>query len=797
MDMARRDEGRHQFGHLLRQARRAAGLTQEELAARAGLSTRGISDLERGERRAPHRETLQLLADALDLSETERLAWERARRRRASAAEPSLGLPARDHPPPRLPRPLSTLVGREREIREIAALLRDSEHRLLTVTGPGGIGKTRVGIAVAHAVTATFPGGIVFVDFSAIRDPALALTAIASTLGARETGGREPLALLGSLIADRRLLLILDSCEHVVDAAPEIVALLAACPRLQVLATSRAPLHVSGEREYVLPPLQVPGQAEDMDPWRARQSEAVELFLLRARAARSGFDLTQANAHLVAEMCRRLDGLPLALELAAARIKILPPEIMLERLEEPLEFLTGGARDLPARQRTMRDTIRWSYQLLDAEEQTLLRALSAFVGGWTLAAAEIVGHVGPTRRAVVLDELAALVDHSLVIQLPAPAGGARYGFLETVREFGLESLGEYGERGSAFDRHARHIVALAESIEPGLRDQRQRESLRLLTLEQGNFRAVLRRSLVDGEVDVALGRRLAVALIWFWFIQNQFREAHGWLELATADLAGPPDSIWARAAVGLAMMRWRLGDAHAALPLAQAAWDALDRGEERWHALFALHQLAHLIDETGDPQRAIALFRESVAGYQELGDPWGVAAGRSCTGRTLAMCGRADEAGEELEQAFSALHALGDEWSTATAAQRLADLHFARGDCHESASWYCRSIALFAALADEIGIADGCVRLGLICAELGQPARAARLLGAAEAIHEVYGMPMFAPLRGEYSAAVAAVINALGEQLFTEQWEQGRRMPSDSVVAYACEPADTRAPSNS
>jgi predicted ATPase/transcriptional regulator with XRE-family HTH domain len=783
------DDQRLEFGDLLREARRTAGLTQEELAERAGLSARGISDLERGERRAPHRDTLQLLATALNLSAAERTAWERARRRQTTRAAPASTPRAAAAPVPGLPNPLTALVGREREVREIAALLAAPEGRLVTLTGPGGIGKTRVSIAVAHAVAAAFPDGVSFVDLSAVRDPALVVPALVATLQARAIADPEPLATLRALLANRRVLLVLDNCEQVVEAAGQLGVLLAACPQLRLLTTSRTPLRLSGEREYALPPLAIPAIAEEaeLDAWQIRQSEAVELFVQSARAARSSFDLTAENAADVAAICRRLDGLPLALELAAARVKVLAPGDILARLAEPLDLLTGGARDLPARQRTLRDTIRWSYEPLDQEVQAFLLAVSAFVGGWTLTAGAEVGLGAGDRPAAALERLTALIDQSLLSAHDAGAGSIRYSILETVREFGLEQLDACGERGAVFDRHARYIVALAEALEPGLRDERQRAGFRQLNAEQGNIRAVLTRSLIDGEIDREHGRRLAVALIWFWFTHNHFREARAWLELIVAAPDGAGDALWARASVGLGMMRWRLGEAQAALPLVQAGVDALRHSAEGWETMFALHQLAHIMDATGNPADGIRLFQESVDGYQELADEWGVALGCSCLGRTLAMSGQADAAEVPLARAFAMFQALGDDWYTSTTAQRLADVQLARGRRREGAAWYGQSLELFAALGDELGMADVLVSLGEIGAALGQPDPATQLLGAAQRIHGAYGMPLMASLRPAYDAALVSLRAALGAEQFEERWEQGRRLSVDAAVAAALE----------
>jgi predicted ATPase/DNA-binding XRE family transcriptional regulator len=470
------------FGAQLRQLRRAAGLTHEALAELSGLSPRTISDLERGVSRAPRAATVALLSSALSLSDAQRACL------RASAnPTPPAAPPADSWSAGRLPAPLTSFIGRTRELQTLRQLLQRGDARLVTVTGAGGTGKTRLAVQLAMQLH----GDVCYVGLAAVTQPDDVPRAIAHALDAPESAVLSPLERVRQALQGRDLLLLLDNFEHVLDAAPLVLELLRDCPRLTVLATSRAALRLSGEQEFPLLPLPTPLDAALPRVERLGEYAAVRLFVERAQQVAPDFALCDANAAAVAAICARLDGLPLAIELAAARVKLLPPAALLERLTADgaaLALLTGGARDLPPRQRTLRDTIDWSYALLAPAEQDLFQQLAVFVDGWTLDAMQAVC-VAPPGESVAFELLASLLDESLIYQRDGADGARRFCMLETIRAFALEQLAAREERASVFARHADYYLALSAANGALLFAARPAQ-LRAVA-EQGNLLAAL------------------------------------------------------------------------------------------------------------------------------------------------------------------------------------------------------------------------------------------------------------------------------------------------------------------
>jgi predicted ATPase/transcriptional regulator with XRE-family HTH domain len=779
------------FGDRLRQLRSAASLSQEELARRAGLSARGISDLERGARQAPRLETVRLLADALALGENDRASLLAAARPALRLLDAGDQLPA---PSATLPTPLTRLIGRQTEVAVLRARLEDDDGRLVTLTGTGGTGKTRLAVEVAAGLSERFPDGVFFVDLSPLTDPSLVLPTIAARLGVREAAGQTPRDALGRALAHERLLLLLDNCERVLAAAPEIAALLTTSPGVAVLATSREPLRVRGEREFPVPPLPLP--AADGAPVLTdlAQNPAVALFVERATAHRPDFALTAANAPQVAEICRRLDGLPLALELAAARVKLLPPAALLDRLTLRLPLLTGGGRDLPARQRTMRDAIAWSYDLLSPAEQALFRRLAVFAGGFTLAAAEDVASSpsppSPPSPPAVIDGVGALVEQSLLRQTIGADHEPRSLMLETVREYGLEQLAAAGEVEQTSGRHAAHYLRLAERRFSSIQILMDLESLTVVAPEQDNVRLALTWYDERGDAEALL--RLSAMLYGLWLAQGGYREGLQWFERALARSRHPATAARVQSLVAAGMLAIFQGDyARAAtssadgLALARELGDPLLIGQ-------ALTIEGFLVYRRGEYRQAEALLEEGYRRLDRLGDE---AEGASAdAGFALLILGSSALAQEELDRAASwneaclaRFQAAGNYWGIGEAQASLGAISYATGEHDRAIAFYAESLDRARHLRHPLLLRSVLYGLAWMAADARRPVAGARLLGAAEGIVSTLGAPEYPRDHPVRARALAALTEALPEDRLDAARAAGRALSFEQAATEATE----------
>jgi len=740
--------------------------------------------------------------------------------------------------------------------------------RLLTLTGPGGVGKTRLLLAAAHALASDFADGVCLVPLAAISDPDFVLPAIAQALGLHETSHRSVLEEVQRALGEQSLLLLLDNFEQVLAAAAQLADLVAACPHLHLLLTSRAALRLHGEHEFAVPPLSLPDLKHLPASDDLAQYAACTLFVQRAQAIKPDFQLTEANARTIAEICVRLDGLPLAIELAATRTRLLSPQALLTRLSHRLDVLIGGARNMPVRQQTLRATIAWSYQLLAPSEQRLFRSLSVFAGGCTLEAVTAIAQAAGLAANTILDEVSVLLENNLVRQLEQADGESRLLQLETIREYGLECLAGTGELEAARVAHAAYYLALAEEAEPRLRGPEQARWMALLGMEQENLRAALsflleQADTQDGERQIECALRLCVALSTFWYDRGYGREGLSFLMQALAERAGVGAALRARAldaAAGLAF-GYALN-----MPLEQLAEESLALYQELGEPIGiarSLHRLGIIARLRSQFVLAHARLEEAAARFQELGDRWRQGQCSTERARIAMEQGQFEQAHALLEQSLLLYQDLGDQqrlgWvrfllayllfvsqQDQPLAQQLAEqslahfreqdnilyssaplsllglIHMERGELEAARALLENSLAIdkqFGTEAEDIHIALGRLLAlqgdvaaarhhyqesltllfeqnvckeniaasleGLAALEVGQgaPSLAARLWGAAAALRDTIGAPIYPVYRDYLEQAIARARATLGEQAFRTAWAEGRSLTPQQALA--------------
>ena len=727
--------------------------------------------------RAPS-ELGRLVRDDLAVLLSERFAAARPPAAAPAPTRPAAPVPARSRGPRPLPVGTTSLVGREQAIGEVTALIERPEVRLVTLTGPGGIGKTRLAVAAGERLRDRFDGGTAFVPLAAVTDPGLVLAGIGRAVGAHLAGTGPPVEALAEQIGDDAWLLILDNMEQVVGAARDLGELLARCPGLTILATSRTVLGLRAEQEYPVPPLPLPAGPATEPVAELAASPAVALFVDRARAVRPGFALTPGNAAAVAEICRRLEGLPLAIELAAARIRLLDPGTLLRRLTASFDALGTGAVDLPERQQTLRATVEWSVGLLDGAERSLLETMAVFVEGWTIEAAARVAGLDEDRELELSEVLA---QHSL-IYLDSAEPGPRARMLETIRAFVAERLAARPDAAEIGRRHAGYYRALAEHADRPLRRARHDELLDRMQAEAGNLAAAVRWYLGN---DPAPLPHLFRVLWLFWFLREHMAEALGWVNqlLPAAGSLGPQaraELMWTAAVTAN-----EVGDDAAALAARRNLEPLLETIEDPFLHAVGLLAMAWTAPITGDYDGARREASASLAQLHGQDEPFWTAQALADLGAVETAAGRYDDALRHLREMRDLAERFGYPWLAAWSRVLMGAAAIAQGRLDRAQGLLDEALDQGLAANTTSSVALGLIAFARLALANGDPGRAALLAAAAEGLRRRAGLQVWPVLRQGEAELVAQIRQALGADSFDEQYAAGARLSRREAVAAA------------
>jgi predicted ATPase/transcriptional regulator with XRE-family HTH domain len=813
--------GTTSFGEWLKQRRKALDLTQQELGRCAGCSLATVLKLEADERR-PSRQLAELLLRCLEVPHDEVPTLMRLARVKSDTnghAEPDLAptpMPTRNvtktaplaiqnpKSPNNLPAQLTRLIGREQAVEEISDYLLNDGIRLLTLTGPPGIGKTRLGLQVATQMLDYFRDGVFFVALASLREPDLVASTIVQTLGGKDEADQSPSARLARMLQDKQILLLLDNFEQFLGpelrkqeapnssaAAPLVVRLLEECPRLKVLVTSREVLHVRGEQQYTVSPLALPDSGVLPSVETFSHYPAIALFVDRARTVNPEFALTEENAKVVAAICARLDGLPLAIELVAARSKMLSPSALLARLTAgsgtltSLRLLTGGAHDLPIRHQTLRAAIDWSYDLLDKEEKLLFTRLGVFTGGFTLTAVEAICNAHGELGEDVVDVVDSLLNKSLVRVGEQGEGEVepRFSMLETIHEYALERLTGGGELEQLQGLHVKYYLDLAEAAAAHLAGPEQTLWLNRLDCDYDNLRAAISQALLRGDAEIAA--RLGGALLRYWMARSHFSEGRKWIERVLAQRENIPPLPLAKLLNGAAILASIQGDHEHASWLNEQGLEMYRASGDKSGIANSLNNLGILARHNGEFEQALLFFEESLTLCKELQDENRVAMLLGNLGVTTLDKGDIGRAELLLKESLALCRELGNKRGMVTALGKLAEVAQHRRDYEHMRSLYVEFVALLDEIGDNLSIIN--VIKGCAAAELaeGRPEYAASLLGAVEALIAASDAPMQPVDQVRFNSMVDDVRSQLDAAHFAETWSRGQEMSANQAMALA------------
>ena len=763
------------FGAQLKALREAAGFTQEELATIAGLSVHAVSALERGERRRPHVETMRSLSAAFDLTGATRDAFLESARTpaQATAVDELTGVS--------LPVPPTVLLGRDADVQTLRQWLADPAARLITLLGPGGVGKTRLALELARAIANESATRVIFVPLAAIQDPAFVESAIAEAFGLVDVAARDLPRRVGVACGNHSTLLVLDNFEHVLDAAPPVADLLTSVQLLRLLVTSRAPLRLRGEREYVVGPLELEADSEAMSPADLARAPAVRLFVERVRDVQPDFRLTSTNSPTVTAICRRLDALPLALELAAPWMKVLTVEDLLRRLKHDVLLSTGGARDLPQRQQTMNATVAWSYQLLNPDEQLAFRRFSALPCRFSIDAAAVVlagREASPPPTDHVLGAVASLIDKSLLLRSEISVSARpMYEMLETVRAYAALELTRSGERDDALEALARHCSREASLAAEGLVGPAQSQWLDRVRDDLENYRGAMRWLIERGRPAEASD--IAWGLKYFWLIRGYAAEGLQWCQ-EILNMPSLPPVAELRALEGAAVLWYTQGELERARSGLSRAL-ALAHDDEA--AIARAQDLSARVEHAlGNLRAARDWFALAVEGFRSLATPWGRGNALSGMASVALATGDAGQAERLLDEATPVLRQAGP-WFLTWALYVRAIVAVRRGNADEAIAWVRESLTCIRDLQDKYAFAYTLVPLVAAAVIKGDDAWAARILGARDAVSERTGATVVLKLVHDLQVQSEREVRArLGPDRWAAAYAAGRRTSFDALL---------------